>query len=142
MEIKFMRSCFHRTLEWLGVKLHGEALKSFQTLNIYVILFGISFNVFKRIGVSVKKETLVNFLIDPLKMRSTLRPTNVLVYDRVRGKHACVYLTGVYSLMGLTIENFNLGQTTFKATSSNVIKHERTFSDNQYAFISFAVDIF
>jgi hypothetical protein len=103
----------------------------------------MSFDVFMRAGVSVKKEAHVNFLSDPLERRSTLRPTDVLVYNRVGGKHAYMYLTEFSPLMELTTENFNVGQTTFKATSSNLIKHEiLTYSDNQHAFIYFAVDIF
>ncbi|MCI60806.1 auxilin-like protein, partial [Trifolium medium] len=60
------------------------------------------FDVFKRAGVSVKKDALVNFLTDPLEGRSTLRPADVLVYGWIGGKHACVDLTGVSPLVGLT----------------------------------------
>jgi hypothetical protein len=35
-----------------------------------------------------------------------------------------------------------VGQTTLKATSSKVVKHEKTCSDNQNAFIPFDFDIF
>ncbi|MCI27103.1 auxilin-like protein, partial [Trifolium medium] len=42
--------------------------------------------------VSVNKERLMNFLINPPERRSTLRPADILVYDWVGGKHACVDL--------------------------------------------------
>jgi hypothetical protein len=35
-----------------------------------------------------------------------------------------------------------LGQTTFKVILNKVIKHEKTGSDNQHAFIPFAFDTF
>jgi len=40
----------------------------------------------------------VNFLIDTLDGRSTLRPADVMVYGWVRGKHACVDLTRFHHL--------------------------------------------
>ncbi|KAK2455796.1 hypothetical protein QL285_003218 [Trifolium repens] len=66
----------------------------------------VLFDVFKRAGVSVKKEVPVNFLTDPLEGRSTLRPADILVYGWVGGKHACVDLTGVSPLVGLTTGDF------------------------------------
>ena len=45
-------------------------------------------------------ETLVNFLTDPHEGISTLRPTNILVYEWVGGKHACVILIGVFTPVG------------------------------------------
>ncbi|MCI03397.1 auxilin-like protein [Trifolium medium] len=102
----------------------------------------VLFDVFKRAKISVKKETPVNFLTDPLEGRSTLRPADVLVYGWVGGKHACVDLTGVSPLVGLTIGDFIVGQAALKAASSKVAKHERTCSNNQHAFIPFAFDTF
>ncbi|KAK2361377.1 hypothetical protein QL285_086534 [Trifolium repens] len=40
----------------------------------------VLFDIFRRAGISVKKEAPVNFLIDPQEGRSTLRPTDVLVH--------------------------------------------------------------
>nr|GEW92797.1 auxilin-like protein [Tanacetum cinerariifolium] len=42
-----------------------------------------------------KKEAPVNFLPDPSDGRSILRPSDVLVFGWVGGKHACVDLTGL-----------------------------------------------
>ncbi|KAK2435305.1 hypothetical protein QL285_020378 [Trifolium repens] len=102
----------------------------------------VLFDVFKRAEVSVKKEASVNFLTDPLEGRSTLRPTDVLVYDWVGGKHACVNLIGVSPLVGLTTGDFTVGQAALKAASSKVAKHERECSENQHVFIHFAFDTF
>ncbi|MCI37956.1 auxilin-like protein, partial [Trifolium medium] len=56
-------------------------VESFQASNTDMTLFEMSFfNVLKCTGVSVKKEAPVNFLTGPLKGRSTLRSTDVLVY--------------------------------------------------------------
>jgi len=51
----------------------------------------------------------MNFLIDPLDRRSTLRFTDDMVYGWVRGKHACVDLTGVSLLVRLGVEDFTVG---------------------------------
>ena len=41
------------------------------------------FDIFRRAGVSMKKEAHVNSLTDPLDRRSTLRPADVMVYKWV-----------------------------------------------------------
>jgi len=102
----------------------------------------VLFDIFKRAGVSVKKEAPVNFLTDPLERRSTLRPADVMVYGWVGGKHACVDLTGVSLLVGLGVMPFTVGQAALKAASSKVAKHEKACSDNQHVFIPFAFDTF
>ncbi|MCI05399.1 auxilin-like protein, partial [Trifolium medium] len=73
------------------------------------------FDIFRRAGISVKKNTPVNFLTDPQERRSTLWQTDVLVHGWVGA---------------------------LKATSNKVAKHEKACSDNQHIFISFAFDIF
>jgi hypothetical protein len=40
----------------------------------------VIFNIFRRPGISVKKEAPVNFLTDPQEGRSTLRSADVQVY--------------------------------------------------------------
>jgi hypothetical protein len=102
----------------------------------------VLFDVFRRARISAKKEAHANFLIDPQEGQSTLRPTDVMVYGWVGGKHACVDLTEVSPLVGLMAGTFTVGQTTLKAASSKVAKHEKTCFDNQHAFIPFAFDTF
>jgi hypothetical protein len=53
-----------------------------------------------------------------------------------------VDLTGVSPLVGLTTEDFTVGQAALKAASSKVAKHEGTCSENQHMFIPFAFDTF
>ncbi|KAK2371976.1 hypothetical protein QL285_073166 [Trifolium repens] len=53
----------------------------------------VIYNIFRRARIFVKKEAPVNFLTDPQEGRSTLHPTNVLVYGWVGGKHG--YLGGL-----------------------------------------------
>ncbi|MCI28228.1 auxilin-like protein, partial [Trifolium medium] len=93
-------------------------------------------------GVYVKKETPVKFLTDPQEVRSTLRPADVLVYGWIGRKHACVDLIGVSPLVGLMTGDFIVGQATLKAASSKIAKHEKSYSDNQHAFIPFSFDTF
>jgi hypothetical protein len=84
----------------------------------------------------------VNFLIDPLDRRLTLKPADVMVYGWVGRKHACVDLTGVSPLVGLGVGPFTVGQAALKVASSKVAKHEKACSDNQHVFIPFAFDTF
>lgn len=44
--------------------------------------------------------------------------------------------------MGLKTRGFTVRQTTLKAVSCKVSKHEKACSDNQHAFISFIFDTF
>jgi hypothetical protein len=43
-------------------------------------------------------------------------------------------------LVGLRGDTFTVGQTTLKAASSKLTKHEKTYFENQYAFIPFTFD--
>ncbi|GJV97083.1 hypothetical protein Tco_1548660 [Tanacetum coccineum] len=88
------------------------------------------------------KEAHVNFLTDPSDERSTLRPADVLVFGWVGGKHACVDLTGVSPLVGLSSRGFTAGQVALKAASCKVTKHEKACIENQHVFILFAFDTF
>ncbi|GJV62960.1 hypothetical protein Tco_1473788 [Tanacetum coccineum] len=69
----------------------------------------VLFYICRRAGISVKKEAPVNFLTDPQDGRFTLRPADILVFGWVRGKHACVDLTEVYPLVGLSSRGFTVG---------------------------------
>ncbi|GAU46859.1 hypothetical protein TSUD_385360 [Trifolium subterraneum] len=120
--------------------VHCRELPGFKYRHEFVR--DVLFDVFKRAGISVKKEAPENFLTDPLEGRSTLRPADVLVYGWVEGKHACVDLTGVSPLVGLSNGDFTVGHAALKAASNKVAKHERACSDNQHAFIPFAFDTF
>ncbi|GJV65570.1 hypothetical protein Tco_1476398 [Tanacetum coccineum] len=62
----------------------------------------VLFDICRRARISAKKEAPVNFLTDPSDGRSILRPTHVLVFGWVEGKHACVDLTGVSPLVRLS----------------------------------------
>jgi len=89
----------------------------------------------------MKKWTPVNFLSDVLDERSTFRPTYVMVYILIGGKHSCVNLT-VSPLVILGIEVLLVGHTTFNVMSSKVVKQEKMYYDNQYVSIPFAFDTF
>ncbi|GKD76758.1 hypothetical protein Tco_1339379 [Tanacetum coccineum] len=69
----------------------------------------VLFDICRRHGISAKKESPVNFLTDPSDGRSTLRPADVLVFGWVGGKHACVDLTRVSPLVGLSSRGFTAG---------------------------------
>ncbi|GJZ61788.1 hypothetical protein Tco_0617925 [Tanacetum coccineum] len=77
----------------------------------------ILFDICRRAGISVKKEAF-------------------------GGKHACVDLTGVSPLVGLSSRGFIVGQAPLKAASCKVTKHEKACIENQHVFIPFAFDTF
>jgi len=93
--------------------VHCKELPSFKCK--HDLVRDVIFDIFRRAGISMKKEAPVNFLTDPLDRRSTLRPANVMVYGWVGGKHACVDLTEVSPLVGLGVGPFIVGQTALKA---------------------------
>ena len=109
---------------------------------MYDFVRDVLYDIIRRVGVSIKKETFVNFLTDTLDGRSTLQPADVMVYGWVGGKHVCMDLTGVSPLVGLRAETFAVGQTSLKAASSKMAKDEKMCFHNQQAFISFAFDTF
>jgi len=80
----------------------------------------------------MKKETSLNFLIDPLDGRSARRPVGVVMYKWVGGKHSCVDLTKVSRLVGLRVVTFTVGQAVLKlkVTSNKVGKYEKSCSNN------------
>ncbi|GKD69231.1 hypothetical protein Tco_1323321, partial [Tanacetum coccineum] len=92
-------------------------------------------------GIFAKKEAPVNFLTNPSDGRSTLRQADILVFGWVRGKQACVDLTGS-PLMGLSSRSFTAGWAALKAASCKVTKHEKACIENQHVFILFAFDTF
>nr|GEW84279.1 auxilin-like protein [Tanacetum cinerariifolium] len=67
----------------------------------YDMVRDVVFDICRHSGISTKKEAPVNYLTDSSDRKSTLRPTDVLVFGWVRGKHACVDLNGVYPLVRL-----------------------------------------
>nr|GEX77533.1 leucine-rich repeat protein [Tanacetum cinerariifolium] len=75
----------------------------------------VFFDIHRRAEISVKKEAPVNFLTDSSDERSTLRPADVLVFGWVEGKHACVNLTVVSHLVGLSSRGFIADQAALKA---------------------------
>ena len=110
---------------------HCEELSGFKYKRDFVR--NILFYIFRRVGVSVKKEAPVIFLSGLQEGRLTFRPTDVLVHWWVGGKHACIYLTRV-PIGGTRTIGFTVGQATLKVVSSTVVKHEKACPDNQHAF--------
>ncbi|GKB74539.1 putative reverse transcriptase domain-containing protein [Tanacetum coccineum] len=136
------RSCCRKAcLDSFGEHaVHCKELPGFKYRHDMV--WDILFDICRRAGISVKKEAPVNFLTDPSDGRSTLRPADILVFGWVGGKHACVDLTGVSPLVGLSSRGFTVGEAALKAASCKVTKHEKACFENQHVFIPFAFDTF
>ncbi|KAL7616032.1 hypothetical protein Lser_V15G02805 [Lactuca serriola] len=123
-----------------GHAVHCKELPGFKYRHDMVR--DVLFDIFKRVGVSAKKEAPVNFLTGPIEGRSTLIPADILIFGWVRGKHACVDLTGVSPLVGLRAAGFTAGHAALKVAIGKVTKHERSCLENQHVFIPFAFDTF
>ncbi|GJR34995.1 hypothetical protein Tco_1210679 [Tanacetum coccineum] len=82
------------------------------------------------------------FLDWPVRRKIHTHTGNILVFGWVGGKHACVDLTGVSPLVGLSSRGLTVGETALKAASCKVTKHEKTRFENQHVFIPFAFDTF
>nr|GEW29921.1 putative reverse transcriptase domain-containing protein [Tanacetum cinerariifolium] len=100
------------------------------------------FYICRRVGIFAKKEAPANFLTDMSDGRSTLRPTDVLVFGWVGGKHACVDLIGVSPLVVLSSRGFTTCKAALKAASCKATKYEKACIENQHVFIPFAFDTF
>ncbi|GKB67143.1 ankyrin repeat-containing domain, PGG domain protein [Tanacetum coccineum] len=75
--------------------------------DMFHIVWDVLYDICRRACViSAKKEAPVNYLTNPSDERSTLRPADVLVFGRFERKHACVDLTGVSPLVGLSSRGF------------------------------------
>jgi hypothetical protein len=48
----------------------------------------------------------------------------------------------VYPFVRLRTGDFTLRQTTLKTSPNKMVKHQKTYYDNQYAFIQFEFDTF
>jgi hypothetical protein len=77
--------------------VHRKELPSFKYMHDFVR--DVPFDIFRRAGVSVKKEAPMNFLTNPLDRRLTLRYADVMVYRWIGEKYACVDLTGFHHLL-------------------------------------------
>ncbi|GJY41237.1 hypothetical protein Tco_0428507 [Tanacetum coccineum] len=102
----------------------------------------VLFDVCRRAGISAKKEAPVNFLTGPLDGKSTLKPADILIFGWVGGKHACVDLTGVSPLVGLSNRGFTVDQSALKVASCKVTKYENTCIENQHVFVPSTSDNF
>ncbi|GKE99990.1 hypothetical protein Tco_0023341 [Tanacetum coccineum] len=111
-----------------GHAVHCKELSGFKYRHDMVR--NVIFDVCRRARISAKKEALVNFLTDLLDGRSTLSPADILIFGWVGGKHACVDLTEVSPLVGLSSRSFTLGQTALKAASYKVTKHKKACIEN------------
>ncbi|KAK2368629.1 hypothetical protein QL285_081812 [Trifolium repens] len=62
---------------------------------------------------------------------------------RLDRREACLCgLDWSFLTYGIEAKGFIVGQAALKAASSKVTKHEKSFSDNQHAFIPFVFDTF
>ncbi|GJW35894.1 hypothetical protein Tco_0058814 [Tanacetum coccineum] len=120
--------------------IHCKELPGFKYRHDMVM--DVLFYICRRARISAKKEAPANFLTNPSDGRSTLRPTVVLVFGWVGGKHACVDLTEVSPIVGLSSRGLTSGHAALKAVLGKVTKPEKACIENQHVFIPFAFDTF
>nr|GEV29399.1 leucine-rich repeat protein [Tanacetum cinerariifolium] len=80
-----------------------------------------------------EERSTCELLIDSSDERSTLKPATVSACSWVGGKHTCVDLIRVSSLVGLSSRGFTAGQPALKVASSKVKKHEKEKSTRVYS---------
>jgi len=64
--------------------IHCKVILGYRYIHDFVR--DVLLDILRRAGLSVKNETHVNFLLDPLGERLTLRPTDVMVYGCIGWK--------------------------------------------------------
>ncbi|GJX71626.1 hypothetical protein Tco_0308797 [Tanacetum coccineum] len=94
---------------------------------------------------SQAQQTLANVLfsemVKDMEVHFDMTMRQKAVFECLR-KHACVDLTGVSPLVGLSSRGFIAGQAALKAASGKVTKQEKTCIKNQHVFIPFTFDTF
>lgn len=110
-----------------------------QDSNIYIIMYEI-FCMMSVGGleVEVKKEAPTNFLSDPREDRSTLCPTNILVYNWSKNKQACFDNTGVLLIVGFCNGIFEVGKAANSVVTAKEEKHSEACKATHHSFIPFA----
>nr|GEW45415.1 putative exostosin-like protein [Tanacetum cinerariifolium] len=125
--------CRKACLDFFGEHtVHCKKLPGF--IYRHDMVWDVLFDICRRAGISAKKEAPVNFLTDLSDGRSTLRPADVLLFGWVGGKHACVDLTRVSHLVGLSSRGYTTGQAALKFASSKVTKHDKACIKNKHVF--------
>lgn len=86
----------------------------------------------KKRSISIKKNK---------KKRSILRPTDILVFEWIRGKHACVNHKGFFSCV-FEEWGFHYGAVYLKVVSCKMAKYKKAHMKNQQMLIPFVFDTF
>lgn len=131
--------CRKGCLDTFGERtIHCRELPSFKYR--HDLVRDIMFDIFRRVEISMKKETNVNFLINPCEGRSKLRPSDVLVYGWIGEKHVCKHLTRLSPVVRLKTGVLLRDKQRLKLVQikwSNMRKHI-----SKSCFIPFTFDTF
>ena len=89
--------------------------------------------------ISVRKEALMGFSLEDLK---ELRPTNLLLFNRLHGKDTCVDVTGSSHFAGIGVFSLAPSASLTNAAERKRKKYTAKSEDNGYKFIPFAFSTF
>jgi hypothetical protein len=132
--------CLEIELWLLYIKCYCPWFKCY--LKFIGFVMNVLCDIFKHVGIFVKKEASVNFSTNLQKGILMLRFANILVYGWIWGYICLCGFDWNLSTCGIEDGRFYCGQTSFKVASSKIVKYEKTCSDNQYAFITSMFDTF
>lgn len=106
-------------------------------------VWNIQYDVFWWVGVQVKKEAPVNFFTNPTEGRSTLHPTDILVYNWSEIRHAYVDIKGASPMVSLIMGSLKqASQASNSEAATAKEKRSEACKVNQHGFIPFAFDTF
>ncbi|GJX36969.1 hypothetical protein Tco_0250272, partial [Tanacetum coccineum] len=92
-----------------------------------------------KVGIMVRKETLMGFLSEDGK---DLRPVNLLLFNWIQGKDACVDVTSISSFAGTGVNSYAPGVALHNAVEKKMRRYEIKCADNRYKFIPFDFSTF
>ncbi|PWA81441.1 hypothetical protein CTI12_AA187660 [Artemisia annua] len=122
----------HRMDQWGD---HAVHCSSEVGVNFRHNLVRILVDICSKVGIMVRKEAPMGFL---LKGRKELQPADLLLFNWLEGKYACLDVTGISPFAGTGASSWALGNAIEKKKKKYASKCE----DNGYKFIPFAFSTF
>ena len=90
-------------------------------------------------GISIRKEAPLGFYSE---VRKDLRPADILLFNWLHGKDACLDVTGGSPFAGTKVTSWAPGASLANAVERNKKKYTSKSEENGYKFISFAFSTF
>ena len=96
-------------------------------------------DICSKVGIMVRKEAPMGFLSEDGK---ELRPADLLLFNWLQGKDACLDVTGISPFAGVGATSWSPGIALHNAVEKKKRKYASKCEDNGYKFIPFAFSTF